>query len=158
MEEIDRVIRELEGVRDMLRNEGERVSREIAGYASLSHASMTAMKVIADSLKQWKDAPINPLKPGARELRWPPTPSPDDFGDGRRLRRDFVHHDAGRRLDQQHFVPGFHVVELLHAVDAAQAGGERMRFVQGRFTSKSLAGASCAASLAAGVLSAIAAW
>ena len=57
MEEIDRVIVELQGVRDMLRGEGERVSREIAGYASLSHAAMTAMKVIGDSLKQWKDAP-----------------------------------------------------------------------------------------------------
>ena len=55
MEEIDRVILELQGVRDMLRNEGERVSREIAGYASLSHASMTAMKVIGDSLNQWKN-------------------------------------------------------------------------------------------------------
>jgi len=41
----------------MLRNEGERVSREIAGYASLSHAAMTAMKVIGDSLMQWKNAP-----------------------------------------------------------------------------------------------------
>jgi len=57
MEEIDRVILELQGVRDMLRNEGERVSREIAGYASLSHAAMTAMKVIGDSLMQWKNAP-----------------------------------------------------------------------------------------------------
>jgi len=44
-------------VRDMMRNEGERVSREIAGYASLSHAAATAMKVIADSIHQWKDAP-----------------------------------------------------------------------------------------------------
>ena len=58
MEEIDRVILELQGIRDMLRSEGERVSRELAGYASLSHASMTAMKVIGDSLKQWKDAPL----------------------------------------------------------------------------------------------------
>jgi hypothetical protein len=41
----------------MLRSEGERVSREIAGYASLSHASMTAMKVISESLTQWKNAP-----------------------------------------------------------------------------------------------------
>jgi hypothetical protein len=57
MEEIDRVIHELQGVRDMLRKEGERVSREIAGYASLSHASMTAMTVIADSLMHWKSAP-----------------------------------------------------------------------------------------------------
>ena len=59
MEEIDRVILELQGVRDMLRTEGERVSREIAGYASLSHAAMTAMKVIGDSLMQWKSAPNN---------------------------------------------------------------------------------------------------
>jgi hypothetical protein len=59
MEEIDRVILELQGVRDMLRSEGERVGRELAGYASLSHASMTAMKVIADSLTQWKSAPNN---------------------------------------------------------------------------------------------------
>jgi hypothetical protein len=66
MEEIDRVILELQSVRDMLRNEGERVSREIAGYASLSHASMTAMKVIGDSLKQWKDSPKAPPNPGRR--------------------------------------------------------------------------------------------
>jgi hypothetical protein len=65
MDEIDRVILELQGVRDMLRGEGERVSRELAGYASLSHASMTAMKVIGDSLKQWKDAPIHPNRRNA---------------------------------------------------------------------------------------------
>jgi hypothetical protein len=59
MEEIDRVILELQGVREMLRSEGERVGREIAGYASLSHAAMTAMKVIGDSLTQWKNAPSN---------------------------------------------------------------------------------------------------
>jgi hypothetical protein len=59
MEEIDRVILELQGVRDMLRSEGERVGREIAGYASLSHAAMTAMKVIGDSLMQWKNTPTN---------------------------------------------------------------------------------------------------
>ena len=66
MEEIDRVILELQGVRDMLRNEGERVSREIAGYASLSHSAMTAMKVIGDSLKQWKEGPNAPLEQGRR--------------------------------------------------------------------------------------------
>jgi hypothetical protein len=59
MDEIDRVIHELQGVRALLRSEGERVSRELAGYASLNHASMTAMKVIGDSLKQWMDAPVN---------------------------------------------------------------------------------------------------
>lgn len=60
IEEIDRVIRALENVRDMMRNEGERVSREIAGYASLSQAAVTAMKVFADSIHKWKDASGNP--------------------------------------------------------------------------------------------------
>jgi hypothetical protein len=60
MEEIDRVIVELQGVREMLRSEGERVGREIAGYASLSHAAMTAIKVIGDSLTQWKNGSRNP--------------------------------------------------------------------------------------------------
>ena len=54
MDEIDRVILELQGVREMLRAEGERVTRDIAGYASLSHAAVTSMRVIADSLTQWK--------------------------------------------------------------------------------------------------------
>ena len=58
MEDIDRVIRELESVRDMLRNEGARVSREVSCYASLNHATATAMKVIAESLNQWKERPL----------------------------------------------------------------------------------------------------
>jgi hypothetical protein len=57
IEEIDRVISELQSARDMLRKEGERVSHEIAGYASLNHAAATVMKVIIDSLTQWRSAP-----------------------------------------------------------------------------------------------------
>lgn len=59
-EEIDRVVVELQSVREMLNKEGERVSREIAGYASLNHAAMTAMKVISESISQWKTAPGMP--------------------------------------------------------------------------------------------------
>ena len=54
IEEIDRVIRDLENVRDMLRNEGERVEREIAGFSSLNQATAVAIKVISDSVKKWK--------------------------------------------------------------------------------------------------------
>jgi hypothetical protein len=63
LDEIDRVIHALEGVRDMMRKEGERVSREVAGYASLSHAAVTAMKVLADSIKEWKDRPDTGVRP-----------------------------------------------------------------------------------------------
>lgn len=52
--EIDHVIGELSRVRDMLRTEGERVQREISGYATLSQNAMTSMKIIADSLAQWR--------------------------------------------------------------------------------------------------------
>jgi hypothetical protein len=51
--EIDHVIGELTRLRDMLRNEGERVQREISNYASLSQAAMNSMKIIADSMGQW---------------------------------------------------------------------------------------------------------
>jgi hypothetical protein len=52
IEEIDRVIVELQEVRNLLCNERERLSHEIARYASLSSLSVTAMKSISDSLKQ----------------------------------------------------------------------------------------------------------
>ena len=48
MTEIGRVIRELENMSEMLRNESERVIREVSGLASLNKAA----KVIAENLKQ----------------------------------------------------------------------------------------------------------
>ena len=58
-EEIDQVILELQRVRDMLDGEGERLSREIARYASLNQHLMAGMKVIAENLKQWKGAAVS---------------------------------------------------------------------------------------------------
>ena len=58
--EIDRVIFELEGVRNMLRKEGERLNHEVARYASLAHMSISAMKTISDSLKPSKGVPNSP--------------------------------------------------------------------------------------------------
>ena len=63
--EIDHVIDELNRLRDLLRTEGERVQREISGYASLSQAAMTSMKIIADSLAQWKPAEPQQARPSA---------------------------------------------------------------------------------------------
>ena len=55
MDDIDSVNRELESIREVLRNEGERVRQEIAGYVRLSQASMAAMTLISESVRQWKD-------------------------------------------------------------------------------------------------------
>ena len=57
IEEIDRVLRALQEVRNHLCNERERLSHEVARYASLSRMSMTAMKSISDSFKQSKGVP-----------------------------------------------------------------------------------------------------
>ena len=54
IEEIDRVILQLQGVCETVRTEGERVSREIVRYAQLNHAIMSATKMIAEQVKQWK--------------------------------------------------------------------------------------------------------
>jgi hypothetical protein len=54
IQEIDRVIAELQMMRDMLRREGERVRRELTGYAGLSQSAMASMQVIADTLAQFK--------------------------------------------------------------------------------------------------------
>ena len=64
--EIERVMAELATLRDMLHNEGDRVRREVSGYASLSQAAMTSMKIIGDSLEQWKSqAPQQQQPPAA---------------------------------------------------------------------------------------------
>jgi pantothenate kinase len=52
--EIDGLIADLSNVREFLKNEGERVQREIASYAQLSQVAMTSVKIIAESMSQWK--------------------------------------------------------------------------------------------------------
>jgi hypothetical protein len=52
--EIDRLIADLRSVRDFLHSEGERVQREIHSYAQLSTVAMTSVKIIAESMGQWK--------------------------------------------------------------------------------------------------------
>lgn len=52
--EIDSLIADLRNVRDFLHTEGERVQREIASYAQLSTVAMTSVKIIAESMAQWK--------------------------------------------------------------------------------------------------------
>jgi len=54
--EIENLIAELEAVRDILHAEGQRVQREISGYAQLSQAAMKSTRLIADNVAQWKRA------------------------------------------------------------------------------------------------------
>ena len=54
--EIENLVSELEGLRDLLHTEGQRVQREISGYAQLSQAAMKSTRMIADNVAQWKRA------------------------------------------------------------------------------------------------------
>jgi hypothetical protein len=54
LSEIEHLITELEGLRDLLHAEGQRVQREISGYAQLSQAAMKSTRVIAENVAQWK--------------------------------------------------------------------------------------------------------
>jgi hypothetical protein len=54
VQEIDRLISELQTLRDLLHEEGARVQREITEYAHLSQSAMQSTKIIAESLGKWK--------------------------------------------------------------------------------------------------------
>lgn len=54
--EIENLIGELQTLRDYIASEGERVQRELAGYAQLNQAAMTSTRLIADSMSSWKTA------------------------------------------------------------------------------------------------------
>jgi hypothetical protein len=56
LQEIETLISELEGLRNLMHNEGQRVQREIAAYAQLSQTAMKSTRMIADNLQQWKRA------------------------------------------------------------------------------------------------------
>jgi len=57
VKEIDRLIAELQSVRDFLHNESQRVQREVAGYAHLSETALKSTRIIAESMGKWKSAP-----------------------------------------------------------------------------------------------------
>lgn len=52
--EIETLIAELEGLRDLMHNEGQRIQRELAGYAQLGQTALKSTRMIADNLAQWK--------------------------------------------------------------------------------------------------------
>jgi len=56
VQEIDKLITELQMLRDKLQSEAARVQREIVEYATLSQAALQSTKIIAESLIEWRKA------------------------------------------------------------------------------------------------------
>jgi hypothetical protein len=53
--EIDELIAELKMLREQLQHDGERMAREIVGYASLSQAAMQSTKILSEGLTSRKN-------------------------------------------------------------------------------------------------------
>ena len=53
VQELERLIVELSGMRETLSSEGKRVQREIVQYAALSQAAMQSSKTLADTMTRW---------------------------------------------------------------------------------------------------------
>jgi hypothetical protein len=56
VDEIDRVIFELQAMRDVVQNEGARIQREVTEYASMSRTAMASTQIIAEGLAHWRSA------------------------------------------------------------------------------------------------------
>ena len=56
LSEITNLISELESLREWLHVEGQRVQREISGYAHLSQTTIKSTRMIAENVAQWKRA------------------------------------------------------------------------------------------------------
>jgi hypothetical protein len=54
VQEIDRLIAELQSLRETLSTEGDRVRREIARYATLSQSALQSTKIIGESIAYWR--------------------------------------------------------------------------------------------------------
>jgi hypothetical protein len=65
--EIDRLIAELEEVKNHLQSEGERVEREMVRYTKLTQMASFTAKIIFDAISQWHPA-SNQQKTSASEV------------------------------------------------------------------------------------------
>jgi hypothetical protein len=60
VQEIDRLIGELQALREILNQQGMRVQQKVMDYASMSQAALQSTRIIAESLARWKGVPDAP--------------------------------------------------------------------------------------------------
>ena len=54
--ELEKIIGELQQARTYLQAESERIERETVGYAELSQTAMESVRIIAETVGQWRKA------------------------------------------------------------------------------------------------------
>jgi hypothetical protein len=77
VQEIDRLIAELQSLKLGLQHEADRVQREVVGFATMSQSAMQSTKIIAESLTHWRNVPEAPsVSDGASARRGRPRREP----------------------------------------------------------------------------------
>jgi cation transport regulator ChaC len=67
VQEIDKLITELQTLNDTLHSERARVQRDIVQYSTLTGAALQSTKTIAESLTQFKKTPDAPARPDLKD-------------------------------------------------------------------------------------------
>jgi ElaB/YqjD/DUF883 family membrane-anchored ribosome-binding protein len=71
VQEIDKLITELQTLSDTLHSERARVQQEIVQYSTLTRAALESTKIIAESLTQFKKTPDAPALPDLKDQSVP---------------------------------------------------------------------------------------
>jgi hypothetical protein len=82
--EIEKLMGELRGAKDFLQSEGERIQRETASYTNLAQTASASVKIIFDTVCEWRKAG-HPVRNHSRSSTFeiPPTQVEDDNTGGR---------------------------------------------------------------------------
>ena len=53
--ELEKLMAELQAARDYLQTEGERLRRDAARYAHLTHTALSSVKIISENMDKWRE-------------------------------------------------------------------------------------------------------
>lgn len=66
LQHIDSLIRELTLLKERLKQDGELMARQAAGYASLGEEAMQSSRILAENLTRWRKPALGEELPGRR--------------------------------------------------------------------------------------------
>jgi hypothetical protein len=81
--EIEKLMGELQEVKNFLQSEGERIQRETAHYTNLTQLASSSVKIIFDTVSGWREAG-HPIRNQSRSHEFEITPSPAEDNTGRK--------------------------------------------------------------------------
>ena len=72
IDELEKIIGELQQARSYLKSESERIERETVGYTELSQTAMESVRIIAETVGEWRKAghPVRSTHRGVTGPSW----------------------------------------------------------------------------------------